>query len=227
VRGWWAEAGLLGAFVGFTGLVATDRLNGLDLAVRDWADGHRPAAVEVVTHGLSLTGSANLIGVVVLVLTGVLARRWRTVRPLLLAVGTFAVSYVVVVPLKVLADRSAPHSPRPNAVELFANDIGWSYPSGHMVNAFIWYSLLVLVLERLRRRPLAGGVRRAIRVVPVVVIAITVTYLGFHWLTDTIAGLVLGLALERILRRVLWPVLVEPGGGTAATARSSVNVSSF
>jgi len=47
-------------------------------------------------------------------------------------------------------------------------------------------------------------VHRAIRVVPVVVVLVTTTYLGFHWVTDGLAGLLVGLLLDRLFSRVPW-----------------------
>ena len=126
---------------------------------------------------------------------------YRTARPVLLVLLTAAASYVVVVPLKVWTDRSAPHAPWPEAVKLFAHDAGWSYPSGHVVNTLIWYPVLVLLTERALRRPMAALPRRVVLVAPVVVVFAAVTYLGYHWITDCVAGVLLGSALALVLRR--------------------------
>lgn len=50
-----------------------------------------------------------------------------------------------------------------------------------------------------------------IRVVPPLVVLTTTTYLGWHWLTDSVAGLLLGLLLDRLLHRVPWDGLPLPG----------------
>ena len=44
----------------------------------------------------------------------------------------------------------------------------------------------------------------ALRLAPPVLVAVVTTYLGFHWITDTVAGLIAGLLLYRLLRRVPW-----------------------
>ncbi|MBQ1068992.1 phosphatase PAP2 family protein, partial [Micromonospora sp. D75] len=49
-----------------------------------------------------------------------------------------------------------------------------------------------------------------VRVVPPAVVFCTTVYLGWHWLTDSIAGLLLGLLLDRLLRRVPWDDLPLP-----------------
>jgi membrane-associated phospholipid phosphatase len=199
---WQASVALLAGFVVLTGLLAAGAFLDVDVAVRDWSDAHRPHGGWLVAKALYFLGSANLIASILLVVALWVAVRDRDARPVLLVVGTAVASYVVVVPLKILADRSAPHAPWPDAVELFANDAGWSYPSGHVVNTLIWYPVLLSLVEQALRRPLAGATRRAILVAPVVIVFVAVTYLGYHWLTDCVAGLLLGRALWLALDRL-------------------------
>jgi membrane-associated phospholipid phosphatase len=205
-RGWLltsvAVALPLAGFVGLTAALAAGALLDLDVAVRDWCDAHRPEVLRLPARGLNFVGSANLLFPLSLVLAAVSASRQRSPRLLVSVVVTFATSYLVVVPLKVLTDRAAPRSAKPAAVELFANDAGWSYPSGHVFNAVIWYPVLLILLDQLMRRPVPPAAHRAILVVPVVVTFVTVTYLSFHWFTDAVAGLLLGLAVQRLLRLV-------------------------
>ncbi|GAA4712329.1 phosphatase PAP2 family protein [Phytohabitans rumicis] len=200
--GWRVDAGLVAGFAVLTGALAAGAFLDADIAVRDWCDAHRPEALRVAAKGLYFLGSANLIASILLVVAALLAVRDRTPRPVLLVLVTAAASYAVVVPLKILIDRSAPHAPWHDAVELFANDAGWSYPSGHVVNTVIWYPVLVVLAERLLRRPLGVRTRRAVLLAPVLIVFVAVTYLGYHWLTDCAAGLLLGLALRRTLARL-------------------------
>lgn len=201
LRAWRVDALLIAGFVALTGALAAGAFLDVDIAVRDWCDARRPEPLRLVAKALYFMGSANLIASILLVLAVFLAVRDRTVRPVLRVLVTAAASYVVVVPLKVLTDRSAPHAPWHDAVEVFANDAGWSYPSGHVVNTVIWYPVLIVLLERLLRREMSARTRRAILVTPVVIVFVAVTYLGFHWLTDSVAGLLVGLVLGRALQR--------------------------
>jgi membrane-associated phospholipid phosphatase len=198
-RTWWPGVAALAGFALLTWALATGAFLEVDVMVRDWCDQHRPPAGFAVAKALYFLGSANLVAAILLAAAVPLGIRDRTVRPALAVVGTALVSYVVVVPLKVWTDRSAPHAPWYDAVELFANDAGWSYPSGHVVNTLIWYPVVVLLLERWTRRPLGTVARRLVLVVPVVVVFASVTYLGYHWLTDSVAGVLLGLALAQSL----------------------------
>ncbi|MDG4824753.1 phosphatase PAP2 family protein [Asanoa sp. WMMD1127] len=198
-RRWRSAAAWFAAFAVFTTLLAGGAFLDLDVAVRDWSDAHRPESAFHVAKALYFLGSANLIAAILLVAAVLLGLRDRTVRPALLVVGTAAVSYAVVVPLKIWTDRSAPHAPWPRAVDLFAHDAGWSYPSGHVVNTLIWYPVLLLLVELTLRRTLPAGIRRAVLLGPVLIVFAAVTYLGYHWVTDCVAGVFLGAALRGLL----------------------------
>ena len=71
----------------------------------------------------------------------------------------------------------------------------WSFPSGHLVRATLAYGLVLYLAERWE---LFG--RDSSRLSPVLVLVIFfvgygVVYLGWHWLSDAVGGLLLGLAL--------------------------------
>ncbi|HEX6968724.1 MAG TPA: hypothetical protein VF174_07955, partial [Micromonosporaceae bacterium] len=63
-----------------------------------------------------------------------------------------------------------------------------------------------------RLHPVAAG---AIRVLPPVIVLFTTTYLNFHWLTDGLVAIPVGIVLHRLLARVPWddlPLPALPGG---------------
>ena len=194
---------LLAGLVALTAALAAGHLLGPDLAVRDWVLAHRFGPLWWLARSLNHLGSANLLAAGCLVVAVPAAVRDRTWRPLLAVVAAYALSYLVVGPLKLLFDRAAPRSPLADAVDLFGDPGGLSYPSGHVVNAVIWYGVLALLLDAWSRGRLPGPVHRALRVVPPVLVSATVTYLAFHWVTDVLAGLALGLLLDRLLTRLI------------------------
>jgi membrane-associated phospholipid phosphatase len=174
-----------------------------------------------VARSLNHLGSANLLAAVLVVLAVPLIARTRSARPLLPILVTYGLSHSVIAPIKILSDRAAPHNPAPDAVELFADPSGWSYPSGHMANTLIWYPLLVAFLDAnlraLGRADLSPAVHRTLLVAPPVIVAITLTYLGFHWVTDSVAAVLIGVLLLRLLRRIPWAAL-QPAPAPAAPA---------
>ena len=229
VPGWWFDIVLLAAFVALTYALARGHLLALDQQVADWADQHRPAALYWAARVLNYLGQGGqVLTPVALVLAVVLAVRRRSVRPLLVLATAFVLTYVTIGPLKIWLQRAAPHFTGPDRVELFnpaaAGTLGMSYPSGHVANALVWYGVVAVLLGALVTVP--PGLRLAVRTVPPVIVLCTTTYLAFHWLTDSIAGLFLGLILTRLMARVRWdsvwlPALPHGWSGPAALSGSS------
>jgi membrane-associated phospholipid phosphatase len=207
VPGWWFDAVLLAAFAALTYALARGYLLALDRQVADWADLHRPAALYWPARVLNYLGQGGQVLMPVAgILAVVLAVRRRSVRPLLVFVAAFVLTYVTIGPLKIWLQRAAPHFSGPDRAELFnpaaVGPLGMSYPSGHVANALVWYGVIALLLGALVAVP--PRVHLAIRVLPPVIVFCTTTYLSFHWLTDSVAGLFLGLILARLMSRVPW-----------------------
>lgn len=203
--GWWPDAAAVGGFLVITASLATAFVRELDLDIRDFVDAHRPQAAEVATQWLNRLGSGGILAGLALVLALLLAWRRRSLWPVAPVVAAFLLTNVVIQPLKLLLHRAAPHSVLPDDVEtrLFSQADGLSYPSGHAVNVIVWYGVLCLLLAPW----ITPAVRRWIRWVPPVVVTFTATYLGYHWFTDMIAGLCLGVLIDRLLARISWPDL--------------------
>jgi membrane-associated phospholipid phosphatase len=204
-RSWTPDWVLLAGFGLLTLLVWLDRFDYWDLVVRDWVDDNRRSRpLFLASRALNYLGSANVLVMVALALAIGLAARSRSLRPLLPVVTAYGVSHLLLGPVKIVTHRAAPHSPMADGSGFFTDPDGWSYPSGHVVNALIWYPILLLLLEALLAAPLAPHLRTVVRVAPVVIVSATVTYLGYHWLTDVVGALMIGAVLDRLLRRVPW-----------------------
>jgi membrane-associated phospholipid phosphatase len=208
-RGWWFDALLLAGFVALTVALARGHLLGLDTAVAD-AVADPPRPVWWLLRVLNFLGQGGWVLMPVTVaLCVLLARRARSVRPFLVFVGAFLVTNGGIGPLKLWTDRAAPRSLLADRVELF-NDLppgeyDMSYPSGHVVNAIVWYGAMALLLAALLRaygRRLPVTAHRALVVVPPAILLVTTTGLSYHWVTDSVAGLLLGWLLHRLLSRV-------------------------
>lgn len=213
--GWWFDGLLVLGFVALTTVLWQGHLLFIDLAVRDWSDEHRPTALYWLARAGNLLGQGGFFTVVALLLSLLLCWRRHSIRPLLPVVTAFVLTTVVITALKDWTDRAAPHAnhdiPPVLRPELFGSG-GVSYPSGHLANALVWYGVLALLLSTWL--PLRW--RRLIRIAPPIILAITTVYLGYHWLSDTVAGILLGAFLWRLIGRVPWDDLPLGARLTAA-----------
>lgn len=213
-RSWWWDVALLAGFAGTTWLVAAGVTHDLDIAARDWSDAHRPDWAYWMARALNLLGQGWLL---MWVITGALTlylaitrRNWRYVLP---GLAAYVLTGAITGPVKLLTDRAAPHAdtdidnPVADPVLLFHYDKGVSYPSGHVVNAIVWWGVIVLLMRQIPAISSRISERsvRWIRFTPPIVILCTTTYLGFHWVTDGVAAIFLGLFTWRLFLRLPWP----------------------
>ena len=219
-RSWWPDLAFLAGFVVLTVLLATGHLLAFDAALSDWLDDHRPALVYWPARVLNYLGQGGQVLMpVAILLAAAVTWRTRSVRPPLVFAAAFALTYVTIGPLKIWLQRAAPRFEGPDRTHLFneyaVGGLGMSYPSGHVANALIWYGVIALLANALLRsldRPvLPPWALLLLRILPPAIVFCTTTYLSFHWITDSVAGLLLGLVLTRLMARVPWDTLRLPG----------------
>ena len=156
-----------------------------DVSITRWAATHETSAS--LTFFSWVTWAGSTIGVVLVsVATIVYAlrrwRRWSVVLFFLLVVGgQFVLSNVI----KVAVERVRPDEPPFHVLP------GPSFPSGHSTAAAATWAAVALVLSRgasVPRRALLAGGAAAIAVL----VGCSRVFLGAHWTSDVIGGLVLG-----------------------------------
>lgn len=110
-------------------------------------------------------------------------------------IALFVVVTVVGSSLLNLAVKTAVHRARPVLPDPVAHANGLSFPSGHAQAAVVGYAVLVLVLVFL---PVLRGAWRSLAVVAAVAMVLAIGFsrvaLGVHYLSDVLAGFVLGAA---------------------------------
>jgi membrane-associated phospholipid phosphatase len=219
-RSWWPDLAALAGFAVLTVLLATGHLLSFDAALADWADAHRPAPIYWPLRVLNYLGQGGQVLMpVAILLAAAVTWRTRSVRPLIVFAAAFVLTYITIGPLKIWLQRAAPHFPGPDRTHMFnefaVDGFGMSYPSGHVANALVWYGVIALLanalLLSLGRPALSPRALLLLRIVPPAVVFCTTTYLSFHWITDSVAGLFLGLVLTRLMARVPWDTLPLPG----------------
>ncbi len=136
---------------------------------------------------LSLVGSPA--SMTLLAVLGALWLGWhRRIRMLVVWASAFAGASLLVVALKRTIHRA-----RPDGAELFLHGTSLSFPSGHAVGSVVGLGMLTYLLAVYRiDRPMHRSCLVLIAAGTVSCIAYSRLYLGVHYLSDVIAGLLLG-----------------------------------
>ncbi|MGW4473444.1 phosphatase PAP2 family protein [Nonomuraea sp. NPDC004354] len=117
--------------------------------------------------------------------------------------------------LKIVIDRARPAFPDP-----VATAVGMSFPSGHALTATLGAGVIVLLLTpRLRGRPVLLVLAWGIAAFLVLSVSYTRVALGVHWVSDVVAGMLLGVAVLAVLTPTIPPAL--PAALTPGTRRRS------
>jgi membrane-associated phospholipid phosphatase len=203
---------MLAGLVAVTVALLWQPVRDLDLAVLHFVDRHRPLWVERLADAGNRLGQGGALAGVAASIAVLLCWRRRSLWPLAPVAAAFLATGIVLKPFKLFFHRAFPHSfafPDDLRVRLFSDPAkGMAYPSGHAVNTIVWYGVIVALLATwFATRP---RLRTAVRLVPPVLVGFTATYLGYHWLTDMIAGVCIGLVLDRLLARAPWPGIGLP-----------------
>ncbi|MBI2237960.1 MAG: phosphatase PAP2 family protein [Actinobacteria bacterium] len=181
-----ALASLVGAAVLFVlvGWEATvPAVKEVDDAVHRAVEGARGPLLTAVATAFHWLGTSFLL-LPLRVAIGVLLAARRRLRALAAWLVTWATVEIVVGAAKIWLARPRPPGPLIAAT-------GGSFPSGHAASAAATAFALALLLGRpgRRRRWVAGAA------VYSAAMALSRVYLGAHWLSDVVAGTLLGIAL--------------------------------
>jgi undecaprenyl-diphosphatase len=110
-------------------------------------------------------------------------RRWFEPMVMVLSLVIEAAAFIVVT---TIVGRQ-----RPDVARLDGSPVGSSFPSGHTAAAAAYLAIVAIVFWHTRKRWARWLVAAVTALVPVVV-ALARIYRGMHFLSDTIAGAVLG-----------------------------------
>jgi undecaprenyl-diphosphatase len=163
------------------GLTATWDLSGLREAER-----LRAPSLSTVMQVVSFVGSGNALFPIGLALGAWFWRR-RSARVGAFYLGTTASGWLFYILLKFLFAR-----PRPTLISHLDGAGWWSFPSGHAMGSVMVLGLgTILLVEGFRGRA-AAWLTRALVTALIVAIAGSRVYLGVHYPSDVVAGLLAG-----------------------------------
>lgn len=171
-----------------------------DQTVTDWAITVRTAPMTAIMDGFSALGSTPGLTILTLVCVPALVWAGRRTQAAGLALAMIG-SSLLTVALKLLFGRE-----RPSTHTLLGDPaLTLSFPSGHSFNTAVFAGALACCV-------LLGGAGLLGRVLAVVaavgttaMVGASRVYLGYHWMTDVLAGWSLGVAwLCLVALAILW-----------------------
>jgi len=152
----------------------------------------RAAAITAVAKVFNVLGLVYVTLPVRIAIAGYLAfrRRWWHLAAFAAAV---LLSEVLIGPVKAAYDRARPP-------ESLVATSGASFPSGHSIAASVTVFAAVIALVPAGRRRVVWGLAAALFAL---LMGLSRAYLGAHWLSDSIAGLLLGTSCALLAAVVL------------------------
>jgi len=182
-----AIAGTVG-FASLAEVVREGYTQQFDTALLRWLGAHHTPMLTTIMTEVTPLGT----GVVVLTIVGVTtAFLWHTehkhsARMLLAAT---AGNILLNNGLKLLFDRE-----RPAVFEWGTHAASSSFPSGHAMSATVVYGTVAYLLARLQKHGWSRALTLLVAVLLIALICLTRLYLGVHYPSDVLGGIIVGLA---------------------------------
>jgi undecaprenyl-diphosphatase len=185
------------AFVIVTVVVVLGGFGGVNARLTTYLQ-HRASPAQDVALGLfSYLGSAELTVVIAALIGLALFRGLRLLAVLPLAFVLAGSALEVIAKNVIGSPAPSPTINRfPSFLPHFSHNVGqFSYPSGHVLRATITYGLVLYLSERWELFGKDSSRLSPVLVLVIVLLGYGVVYLGWHWFSDAIGGLLLGLTL--------------------------------
>jgi membrane-associated phospholipid phosphatase len=191
-----AFGALVFAYVAFTAVVAAGALNLYDRDVANFALEIWDQRLRLIFWAIAELGGMEVTTILTLGLAAYLWRAGFGFDTLAAAAMPVAVGLELVYKRLLFHPGPGPtisHGDGPSLLsELGGQLVVNSYPSGHMARAVVVYGLLGFVIHRLTTREWVRRAAIPIAVLLVILMAVDRLYLGVHWESDVIGGLLLG-----------------------------------
>ncbi len=159
-----------------------------DESVIRWLAAHRTAALDAVMMEITTLGTSIVETMVITVAALFLVPTGHKYPAILLFASTFG-GIVLNAVLKLGFNR-----PRPSIFIPLVHATSSSFPSGHAMSATIVYVTVAYLAARLHKRRWARWLVMTAAFVVIALISFSRTYLGVHYPSDVLAGIIIGLA---------------------------------
>ena len=187
----WSSLFFAGFIVVTQQVITNGTLIALDAKIANAGRTDFPSWIDFLLMRIDDLGLRGLTGTALMIAAIYIARRFKTWRPLNLAILSLIALNVTVGLAKLLIGRTKPQL---NVDLIYAG--GLSYPSGHASNAILSWGVLAYLIyryahvDRYRGRLASTGV--ALISLSVCVVSL---FRNTHWLSDLVGGLFIGAAL--------------------------------
>jgi len=180
---------ILAFFIFLASIIKEPVITDLDIRISRAFSFWRPVWLTTTFKFITAFGSFAIAGLLAIVFSAILWQRHKRVEAIFLMISIASV--LMIDPLKSLISR-----PRPDAAIIGFVPIemgGFSFPSGHSVlSSSVYGFLLVIIIIDLRGRLRIAAA--SFLLVSIILIGLSRIYLGAHYLSDVIGGLLLGSA---------------------------------
>ena len=176
------------AFAKFAGHVTSGSTQAFDEAVLTWIGQHRSPALEPIMLEITFLGTGTVVIAIVAVAAMFLWLTRHKYSAALLLISTLG-GVILNNLLKVGFDR-----PRPRVFEWGSQALSSSFPSGHAMSAAVVYGTVAYLAARLQKRPWHRAITLIVAGLLILMIGATRLYLGVHYPSDVLAGIIIGLA---------------------------------
>jgi membrane-associated phospholipid phosphatase len=191
LTGFVVVAGLAAAFTEILeDVLVGDGINGIDEPAARWLAGHRELWLTTALKGITLLGNTPTVAIAAVLVTAFVVWKSGTWLPAVLGIAGAGGIGLVIVTAKALVGRSRPAPP-------FAliTEGGFSFPSGHATGTAAVALLCAWMLSRWVVRSWPGRVATwSIAIGVTGAVGFSRVYLGVHYVSDVLAGWLLGAA---------------------------------
>lgn len=184
-------------FAEFAGHVSSGKTQAFDDSVLRWVAEHRTPALEPVMLEITFLGTGTVV-IALVAVSGMFLwlsnHKYSAILLLVSTIGGILLNNL----LKVGFGR-----PRPQVIDWGTQVVSWSFPSGHAMSAAVVYGTVAYLAARLQRRQLHRALTLSASVILILLIAASRVYLGVHYPSDVLAGIIIGLAWAAFCMAVL------------------------
>ncbi|RZJ64797.1 MAG: phosphatase PAP2 family protein [Flavobacterium sp.] len=180
---------LIIAFIALTAFVIKHPLPEIDFSISKFVQQYHSDTLDKVMLAISFFGELPWSLVMVLVVAGIFfAFKHRR--------EAYFITAILASGLVILGAKHIFNRPRPTELQVRLVEINrfQSFPSGHVTSYILFFGFMIVLMKYMKN--LSSTTRKVITYISafyMITIPISRIYLGAHWFTDVMAGLLLGL----------------------------------